>query len=70
MPQSFARWQRVRVRDAHNLRGRVVTVGDEGNVAEVRFDLHPEAIYPYHVEDLEPEDQACACIFCLPRPRT
>ena len=69
MPQ-FTPWQRVRVRDAHNLKGAVVSVSDDGNMAEVRFDLHLDASYPYHVEDIEPEDNACVCIFCRPRPST
>jgi hypothetical protein len=60
----IAQWQRVRVRDAHNCKGQVVSVQDEGTIAQVRFDGHRDATYPYHVEDLEPEDKACACIFC------
>ena len=62
----IAQWQRVRVREAHNLRGRVVSFGDDGHIAMVRFDLHGEEAYPYHVQDLEPEDGACACVFCDP----
>ncbi|HMI84882.1 MAG TPA: hypothetical protein VK550_12365 [Polyangiaceae bacterium] len=69
MPQFMAKGQRVRVRDAHNLKGEVVSVWDDGNVAEVRFDLHPDATHRYHVEDLEPEDDACGCVFCR-GPRT
>jgi hypothetical protein len=62
MPK-FGRGQRVRVRDTHNLKGEVVS-DDDGYTVRVRFDRHPDASYPYHVEDLELEDNACGCIFC------
>jgi hypothetical protein len=64
MPQVIAQWQRVRVRDAHNCRGQAVSVSDDAYIVWVRFDRHPDASYPYHVEDLELEDDACGCIFC------
>lgn len=67
----FARWQRVRVRDAHILKGAVVSLGDDddGYIVRVRFDGQPDESYPYHVEDLEREDDPCECIFCPPTRR-
>lgn len=59
----FEQWQRVRVREAHSLRGVVVSLGD-GYVVRVRFDRQLDASYPYHVEDLEREDDPCDCVFC------
>jgi hypothetical protein len=64
----FAQWQRVRVRDAHNLKGTVVSLED-GYVVRVRFDRHPD-VYPYHVEDIEPDDDPCGCVFCGGQPST
>jgi hypothetical protein len=69
--------KRVRVREAHNLRGEVVDFADDGNIAKVRFDYH-YGVHPYHVEELEPEagqpeSSPCTCVFCrhksgIPRP--
>jgi hypothetical protein len=66
MGAQFEQWQRVRVRDAHSLRGALVSLGD-GYIVWVRFDRQlDEASYPYHVEDLEREDDPCGCGFCEP----
>jgi hypothetical protein len=70
MAQVLTPHQRIKVREAHNLRGKVVSVGDDGNIADVRFDRH-QAVYPYHVSEVEPEEHPCACVFCDPaRPKT
>jgi hypothetical protein len=60
--------QRVRVAHAHSLRGKVVGIIDHGHAAEVRFDHH-DALYPYHLSDLELEVMPCDCIYCRPDPR-
>lgn len=66
MARVFTAQERVKVRDAHNLRGEVVAVVDEGHIALVRFDRNEET-FPQHVEELEPEKEPCPCPFCQPR---
>jgi hypothetical protein len=64
---TFQSGQRVRVREAHNLRGVVVRLSEDDNLADVRFDHH-DSLYPYHVEDLDHESIPCGCRFCIVRP--
>jgi hypothetical protein len=70
MPQNFALWRRVRVRDAHNFKGQAVSLSEDGYIAWVRFDRHPDTSFPYHVADLELEDDPCGCVFCCPKAAT
>lgn len=58
-------WQRVRMRETHQLRGKVVALRDEGNMVDVRFDGQPEQVHPVHVDELEAEDDPCGCVFCI-----